>query len=175
MKTIFLIMMFFTLSAQASGIALSGDVGIEALGDGQLCERVVVQKKAYNADGEYLYDEINTQNYIGMGAVDVWANPFASIFTSVGYSYIGCLGAGETIQGPHISLQSGRDGFISLTGIYAGTNDLGEPKSIYGEYACKLSLGGKISDHVVLKINALAGCEKQEKPINYSLTLGLTF
>jgi hypothetical protein len=122
-----------------------------------------------------LYDEINTQNYIGMAAVDAWANPFASIFASVGYSYIGCLSDGETIQGPHISLQSGRDGFITLKGIYAGVDDLNRPKSIYGEYACKLSLGGKISDHVALKVNALAGCEKQEKPINYSLTLGLTF
>jgi hypothetical protein len=167
--------LLLAMTARAAGVAVSGDVGIEATGEGQLCERIILQKKAYNSDGEYLYDEVHTQNYIGMGAVDLWANPYASIFTSVGYSYIGCLSAGEAIQGPHISLQSGRDGFITLKGIYAGVDDLGKPKSIYGEYVCALALGGKISDHVVLKANALAGCEKQEKPINYSLTLGLTF
>jgi hypothetical protein len=170
-----LLLLLIPLHVYAGELYLSGDVGIENKGEGQLCNRVVIPKITVDKNSNvYYYNEDYSENYVGMVEAGIWGG-FYAISGSMGYSYISCLSDGETIQGPHVGVQVGHDGFINLTSIWAGTNDLGEPKSVYGEYICKLSLGGKISPHIVLKVNALAGCQETEKPPNYSLTVGLAF
>lgn len=152
--TILIVLFALTGKAQAFEASYYLTGGLFAQ-QGTLCQTIVIKQTGTTPEGKTIeFDEKYQSGYVGLADAGFYVNPFADIFMKLGYSYIGCTGEGQVIQGGTAGLQVGRQGYISLDAIYDKPEDE-NPDEERTEIAYKLGIGGMISKAVSVNFYAV--------------------
>ena len=137
---IILFLASFNVYAFDADYYLNGGINLQL--NGSICDTVVVQEQTPAGDPvEHKY----STGYVGFGEVGGYVNPFAAIYMKTGYSYMGCTGQGQVIQGFDLGLQVGRRAYISAD-IVLDKNSDQNPADGRSAYAYHGKIGALVSD-----------------------------